>query len=1255
MASDERLDKDDIPQADDIERVAALVRFVAAGGRADEAPGFALQEARTADYHVKAAKQLGLLDAEGKPTEQGLILGSRDGHGHEGLKVLCDAFVSSAVGSRWLRWAGVGALAELQADTAEQFLAECSAVTGETIARRASTLRGWLRTLQGEVAPRVARKRARAAQASLPFSVGPNRVDIERAGPEVAQQWPNASRFPHNESGERVAEWLDRDLTAATEVMLVTGYASLDEVIRFVARRDCAGARSTRVIFGNEPFASKRRWSGAGVHMPDEVRDYWLQQGISPLLCGAVLKVRDAVESGHVQVRIGPDRRPIHAKIYVGDDAATIGSSNFTYRGRGGQSEANVRFSCATERKRYVEAGALAEGMWQLGSDYRVGFLALLDALLLRVSWQEALARACAAILEGEWARRYIRADELSALREPLWPHQLQGISQALWVLENVGSVLVADAAGSGKTRMGAWLLRGAHDRCVRSGQVRTGHPAVVAPPQVSQRWEAELRSVHLGWKVFSQGVLSNKDAELHHDLVETIRDAEILAVDEAHNFLNESERTRRLLCHYADHAILFTATPINRDVSDLLAMIELLGADNLSDDALDVVAGLARWRRTGANPPTPSSLDRIRAEVEKFMVRRTRSDLNAIAEERRADYVMKNGRYARYPRHDARYYDVSASADDVQVAAEIHRLASELTGVARLGAKLALPRSLRAYGWTERRYLGALLSSSRALARHMVVDCLCSSRAALYEHVHGTAAAWKIVAGRSEMPAKKESGNTLRTLNKLGGVPPEWAFEAISTGDEDVPRWLWDPEAHRGQCDADARIYEKIAALAQRISSEREARKVEHVLGLARSRLVIAFDSHLISLEQFGSDLRGHGVPAEVFTGVGGDASKKRAMELLGLGTRAEPVAALCSDVLSEAVNLQGASCVVHLDTPTVIRTAEQRAGRVDRMDSPHDAVQIWWPRDPPEFAPRRRDLLRERHDAMSKLIRANLQMPADLEGDEVVAVEELDRQSRPDRDEQPDLADAFRPVRHVVGPGGLVSRDVYNRMRTSQADVVACVSVVRSASEWAFMAVGGHERIAPRWVCFQHPSDEPICDLDRVAAALRSRLDSEAADLPLDDRAEQLVARFLNRLRATERLLLPVRRQRALQVAERVLETWAHKAWGQPKRLSVLADILGFVRPAQQSGDEVEEVQADLKQVADLFLRLIEPVRRRALEHRKGKRLWRLSDLVPDLENTHFADDHLVDAFADVRLIPAVDRRVVAMIVGMRTPAIP
>ncbi|WP_437713001.1 SNF2-related protein [Sorangium sp. So ce448] len=1285
-----RLASNDVPQANVLARVLHLVQHLEHRGDRHAAPGF--NDERDVHYYTQAARILGLIDVDLAVTDAGRrVLGLS---GSDQCSRLAGLFAATPCGAAWLAWAGVDSLGRLDPGTASAFLAACSNFGAKLRARRASTLRRWLEFfLSGSLRPQRHPRRGGKGNAEtgeqlplgellgqgpeprlrapyvamqrrprngggkgkakvgeqLPLGQSRSQGPEPRAPvPDIA--WPDARRFPHNEAKKQVSDVVEEeDLMPSRDILVVAGYASLDRIVPFLAcRADRPGPQSVRLLFGNEPFPARRdRFVAGSQDLEDELRDYWLHQGISPVLCAAVLRARALVEQGLVDVRLPRSRRPLHAKIFVAEGAVTVGSSNFTHAGFGGQSEGNVRFEAATEPERFSEGRALAEGFWATAADFRQGFIDLLDILLKPTTWQEALARACASVLEGEWAKRYVPADDPQALERPLWPHQRQGLAQALWILENVGSVVIADATGSGKTRMGAWIIRGAYDLQLRRGGLRHPNPLILVPPPVVDSWQQALHETKLPLVVESHGPLSNREAGRHKALLKGINDTELLVVDEAHNFMNPSHRTDRLLLHYADHALLFTATPINREESDLVSLIELLGADNLDDDALEAFGKLKRVVRSRKGPPPAEDLKRIRREIEKFMVRRTRSELNQLANEQAEAYRLPDGRSARYPRHHARYYPCDASESDAPIADEINDLAAKLTGVARIGPKLELPRTLSRRGMTEEDYVKRIVRAARGLAMYFVRDCLRSSPAALYEHIHGTdEAAEKFEINAKTIP-KDATGNVLGQLEGIAGKPPRWRLSPALKAS--APAWLWDPAAHAETCAADAELYVRIAALATRLSGARERAKVNHLFDLQDKKgLVLAFDSHLISLAMFKRDLEARGATVELFTGQSGAAGKRKAQAQLGRDAPAQRLVALCSDALSEGLNLQGASCVVHLDTPTVIRTAEQRAGRVDRMNSRHDDVEIWWPRDPPSFAPRHRDRLRERHVMVTDLIGSNLELPGDMDGDRQLDVRELADAARIDNPSAVlPISDAFRPVRALIGKHALVPDEIYAKIRTSQAKVGSGVSTVRSASPWAFCAVGGRERDAPRWVFFESICHSPVSDLAAIADLLRERLASNPPVVPvLEEPASALVESFTRRLEDTERELLPVRRRRALELAERVLGCYSQQAWehGDLKRHEVVQSLLTAVRP------NVREEHPDPRSVADAWIRLLKPYRERALRDRpRTRKPWTLTDLEPMLLQEPIPTEALRPVFDGIEVIPPAGNRVVAIIVGV------
>ena len=202
-----------------------------------------------------------------------------------------------------------------------------------------------------------------------------------------------------------------------------------------------------------------------------------------------MVRAIEVIKQGRVEARVLESaHKRLHAKIYVGDGAVTVGSSNFTPPGLQYQWETNARF-VVTERLRYVEARQIAEMYWDSAKGATGELLSLLESLLRVVSWTEALARAALDLMEGEWARSYLERQTMPG-DAALWPSQVAGIVQALWVIETTGSVLIADATGAGKTRLGAHLLRTLADRSWRAGRVRSAFTLLAGPPAVRRAWE---------------------------------------------------------------------------------------------------------------------------------------------------------------------------------------------------------------------------------------------------------------------------------------------------------------------------------------------------------------------------------------------------------------------------------------------------------------------------------------------------------------------------------------------------------------------------------------------------------------------------------------------------------------------------------------------------------------------------------------------------------------------------------------------
>lgn len=1055
--------------------------------------------------------------------------------------------------------------------------------------------------------------------------------------------WPARTRFPLNLEDRKVKDTVLPDLRNSSSPLVVSGYTSLDRLIDFAA--EWAGKSHARLLIGHEPHPSRRENYKLGARsFPREVEHYWLESGISLHLSAKLLLFIDQLKEGQIEVRYLSGSSPMHAKIYVGDTAATLGSSNFSESGLRIQLEANTRFDAYKDAARYRELKQIAENYWSMGQDYREELIALLEQLLQVVTWQEALAKACAELLEGEWAEACLRGGYL-ADAEKLWPSQKQGIAQALYILNHLGSVLIADATGSGKTRMGIHLIGAIRDQQLRKGSLRQGKAIMVCPPIVQPAWEMESHLAGVPLDSYSHGRLSHSRSRHHHLTIEALRRAQILCVDEGHNFLNlQAQRTQHLLRNMADHVLLFTATPINKSVVDLLHIADMLGADNLEPTTLNAFKRMLGVRNINRSL-TEKEIARLREEIQRFTVRRTKRVLNNLIQREPERYVDKTGKQCRFPQHKAKVYKLNESQEDREIAARIQALSEQLTGVTHFVRKIEMPDVLRRQGVSEERFLQGRLGSAKKLARYIVTSSLRSSRAALAEHLTGSKRAiadFRISKFRKSNP----TGDVLGNLEEIAGKPPK------NTLSIDLPEWLADAEAHRAMCERDRYIYGEIYALLFNLSGQRECCKAKHLLDLlGKHALILAFDGRPITLAVIRQEIEKLNPKVRVVLATG-DAYSERAeaMDLFQLGSAEKRLIGLCSDSLSEGVNLQQASALVHLDMPTVVRIAEQRVGRVDRMDSPHAEIEAWWPEDAPEFALSTDERFIERYETVESLLGSNMPLPETMQRDGKpvdprILIKEYQKQEAIGAWDG--IRDAFEPVRDLIeGTSSLVDRKTYDRYRKTTARVMSRVSVVKARTPWAFFCLTGGAFGAPRWVLFTGFNDEPIAELSMICEMLRQRLTPETSSLGFEEKGAQGLARFLDRLVATERSLLPRRKQRALEEMRIIIDELGAVAAQESRQMDVehlrdIIDMLDRNRP---------EYQPDWDEVAGRWLDVIRPVWFEMLSKRKRARPLLLRDIRKELlQRKSWLLEEVLDKFREFPVLPTPEERVRACIIGV------
>jgi hypothetical protein len=936
--------------------------------------------------------------------------------------------------------------------------------------------------------------------------------------PKAKEIYPlESEKFPNNDGKNSVFKQLQKDLDGSKEFVVVSGYGGLGEIIDVVSG-SASSCEQIRLLFGHEINLENSRKPRRTKVIELEMKNYWIKKKLSPIQHASVVEVIDKLESGIIEVRLADDAPRLHSKIYKTRASIMFGSSNFTYPGLHSNRELNQRHPRPSTE--YNELSKYMDSLWELGSDCSKFILELLNMLLKSVTWKESLARGCSELLDGTWADEFLLDSDYSI---KLWPHQKQGIAQALSLIESQGAVVVADATGSGKTRTGAWLIRSVFVKMIREGGHQRKHltPLVLTPKSVTESWRNELLGTPAD--ITSDGLISRKTRRSENAL-SSLQHTNVLAVDEVHRYYdNKSERTKQLLNSHASSRMMFTATPINKRFNDMFQLLDLLKED-IPVETQKELEKLGEIISSGRKGKADAQV-RVKQIVSNFMVRRTRDQINAMVDKYPEQYTLPSGKIARYPSYGSNRYDLDSHKSDKKIVKKIEKELENIKGLSRI-------KSIDFDSENFQSHLNAIVSGARGLAVYHFWKSLNSSRVAAIEHIAGTAEAVKI------FNFKLKNRSIQGITNELERNRPSGWNKLTQINDVVAPRWMIDDQSFEEAHDDEAASYATILSLVKKLSPNRDESKLSHIIELSKKHgRVLAFDWSIPTLYYFENLLKAEKRKVICLTGTTSGnkiTSVEKAEMMFGLEAEDENAIGLFSDAFSEGINLQGTRVLVNLTNPTTIRIAEQRAGRVDRLNTLHEKIEIYYP-SKDLIGDYLDDKLAERHEHVAAIGR-NLKLPEDEEVEtysKEIRSDDVDKVSLFKDD---DLKDAFYPVRQLIeGDEPLISEADYLLMKDVTAQVISHVSLVKSNSRWCFLVIQTEKNWAPQWIFIdwknRNKSYKGIeTNLENVVGKIRETLDS-ADDLPAKSDKEGLLKKYLNHVQDNEWLLLPSRQRMELE----------------------------------------------------------------------------------------------------------------------------
>jgi superfamily II DNA or RNA helicase len=480
---------------------------------------------------------------------------------------------------------------------------------------------------------------------------------------------------------------------------------------------------------------------------------------------------------------------------------------------------------------------------------------------------------------------RYAMAGPVDEVWDPptwLMPHQVGAARRLAGSLKVFGGALHCDAVGLGKTYVALALAS------------RYPRVTAVVPSVLRAQWSAAAAATCVPLAIASHESLSRR----RH-----LPPADLVIVDEAHRFRNpDIVRYDQLACSLSGaHVLQLTATPVVNNAADMLALLEIF----LPDHALAFlgIPSLA----AAAVSETPATLARSVAPL----------------------VVARSPGAAGIP-PGATPQPLDAPPLDLPSLSGAH-LESAVRNIDLL------------------RFPSFESNTAAALLRLHLFTRLGSSGRALIQsvkrHIRYIDTAIESAARGERLPRKAAAA----LFDNEDLAQREFDFlmhcEPSSPGPVDAGEF---------RCERD-RLRRLLDGICSITHENPKASALQDILWRRRGHKTVVFTGAVATALDLADRLDWKRLA--VVTGKGariasGAIAVADALSLFAPRARDAPPPAraeevetlLATDVLSEGLNLQDADGVVHYDVPWTPLRLQQRVGRVARLGSRHDSVEVWW-----------------------------------------------------------------------------------------------------------------------------------------------------------------------------------------------------------------------------------------------------------------------------------------------------------------------
>jgi superfamily II DNA/RNA helicase len=727
--------------------------------------------------------------------------------------------------------------------------------------------------------------------------------------------------------------------------------------------------------------------------LPGEILNELQKSGDSANIEDGISKFVEWIKSGKLEVRAFPSER-VHAKLYImtfqdGDrDKGRVitGSSNLTEAGLQANLEFNVELK---NRSDYDFALQKFNELWAKSVDVTKDYVTTIEV-------KSPFAQFTPYELYLKFLYEYFRGelnlpDEIEEMYLPTGfkklKYQEEAVLNARKVLDEYGGAFLSDVVGLGKTYMSALLAQQLNEPCL-----------VIAPPHLLDAhnpgsWPNVFRDFGV------RGSLCESLGKLESLLERDLSKFTTVFIDESHRFRTEDTQSYEMLAQICrgKRVVLVSATPLNNTPQDILSQIKLFqnGRNSTIPNVrnLEAFFGSLRRKLEGLDRQddredyfriVQENARQTREKILKFlMIRRTRAEIEKYYG---VDLKQQGLKFPEVANPEPLFYKLNKIENEV-FNETIHLLTHDF--------KYARYTPLAYY--TGKREENEL-QSQRNLAKFMKILTV--------KRLESSFTAFLSTLGRfihtyERVITEFHKGHVFISKKHTSKI-----FELLESDEQEgINRLLDEEKAEKlaakdfkpefvADLENDLKALKNIRAHWKKVTRDPKWESFREILKktpLLKAGKLIIFTESKETADYLATKIREEVEPKTLlFTGESLHSVREEVIanfDAKAFRPKDDYRILVCTEVLSEGVNLHRSNVVINYDIPWNPTRLIQRVGRVNRVDTKFDKIHTYnfFPTDEGN------DLIKLREAAEAK-IHAFIQMlGADArlltEGEEIVS----------------------------------------------------------------------------------------------------------------------------------------------------------------------------------------------------------------------------------------------------------------------------